>query len=165
VQDPDVPADRDRAVRNAASAAAASAAGVAGAASVVSAGPIILFDGHCNLCSGWVRFVLAREGRTRFRFASLQSAAGQQLLAAHGVPPDLQTVVLIDEGRAFVRSAAALRTFGQLRAPWPLLSALRVCPAPLRDWIYRIVARHRYRWFGRQEVCFLPSPELKDRFL
>jgi predicted DCC family thiol-disulfide oxidoreductase YuxK len=138
-----------------------------GAAAAVGAeaGPIILFDGHCNLCSGWVRFVLAREGRSRLRFASLQSAAGRQLLAAHGLSADLQTVVLIDEARAFVRSAAVLRMIGYLRAPWPLLSVLRLVPLPLRDWIYEFVARHRYRWFGRHEVCFLPSPELKDRFL
>jgi predicted DCC family thiol-disulfide oxidoreductase YuxK len=135
------------------------------AGAAAAAGPIILFDGHCNLCSGWVRFVLAREGRTRLRFASLQSAAGRQLLAAHGLSADLQTVVLIDEARAFARSAAVLRMIGYLRAPWPLLSVLRLFPLPLRDWIYEFVARHRYRWFGRREVCFLPSPELKDRFL
>lgn len=151
----------NRAVRDTASDG--DAAAVAGHAAGTN--PIILFDGHCNMCSAWVRFVLAREGRMHFRFASLQSAAGQQLLAAHGVPANLQTVVLIDEGRAFVRSEAALRTLGRLRAPWPLLSALRLFPAPLRDVVYGFISRHRYRWFGRREVCFLPAPELKDRFL
>lgn len=131
--------------------------------------PIILFDGHCNLCSGWVQFVLAHEGATRFQFASLQSDAGQRLLATHGVPADqrtdLRTVVLIEHGRAMLRSTAVLRMLRLLRAPWPLLSVLRIVPAPLRDVAYGIIARHRYAWFGRRDVCFMPTPDLKDRFL
>jgi predicted DCC family thiol-disulfide oxidoreductase YuxK len=131
-----------------------------------ASGPIILFDGHCNLCSGWVRFVLAREGRTSFRFASLQSAAGARLLAAHGLPADLQTVVLIEEGRAFDRSTAVARMLRRLRSPWPALGLLiRLLPRPLRDRAYGMVARNRYRWFGRQEACLLPTPAQRERFL
>lgn len=127
--------------------------------------PIILFDGYCNLCSGWVRFVLAREGRTPFRFASLQSPAGERLLAEYGLPAAVRTVVMIDDDRAYVRSTAVLRIVGRLRAPWPLLSVFRLTPAPLRDWAYALVARHRYQWFGRRDQCFVPTPELKERFL
>lgn len=131
-----------------------------------ASGPIILFDGHCNLCSGWVQFVLAREGRTPFRFASLQSAAGARLLATHGLPADLQTIVLIEDGRALTRSTAVARMLRRLRAPWPLLGLLiGGLPRPLRDWAYGVVARNRYRWFGRQDTCALPTPAQRERFL
>lgn len=136
-------------------------------------GPIILFDGHCNLCSGWVRFVLAHEGRTPFRFASLQSGAAARLLAAHGLSSELKTVVLIEpmrdgreRTRALDKSTAVATMLRQLRAPWPLAGLLiQLIPRPLRDAAYDLVARRRYRWFGRQEVCALPSPAQRDRFL
>lgn len=129
-------------------------------------GPTILFDGHCTMCNGWVRFVLAREGRTAFRFASLQSPAGARLLAAYGLPADLQTIVLIEEGRALARSTAVARMLRLLRAPWPLAGRLiLLLPRSVRDGAYGIVARNRYRWFGRQEVCALPTPAERERFL
>lgn len=126
----------------------------------------MLFDGVCNLCNGAVQFLLRRDRRHRLRFAALQAAAGQALLRQHGMATDtLETVVVLDNGRARVRSDAAILLARRLPWPWPLLAIFLVCPRPLRDALYAFVARHRYRWFGRRETCMLPSPELADRFL
>jgi predicted DCC family thiol-disulfide oxidoreductase YuxK len=127
---------------------------------------IVLFDGVCNLCNGLVNFVIDRDPRGRMKFAALQSEAGQELLAEHGLSTtDVDTMVFIAGGRAYTRSSAALRMFGKLRMPWPLLLPLLVVPPPLRNLVYRFVARNRYRWFGRREECRVPTPELKQRFL
>jgi predicted DCC family thiol-disulfide oxidoreductase YuxK len=135
----------------------------------MSAAPAtILFDGVCNLCNGFVQFVIRHDARGHFRFAALQSDAGRALLAAHGqaarATADPDSVVLIEDGRAYTHSAAVLRIARHLDG-WRWLGLGRVLPAALRDAIYRWVARHRYRWFGRQESCWLPTPELKARFL
>jgi predicted DCC family thiol-disulfide oxidoreductase YuxK len=154
-------------------AAAAGAPGVAGTGGASAAdaraptgGVVVLFDGVCNLCNGAVQFLLRRDRRRRFRFAALQSAAGQALLRQHGMATDsLETIVVLEGGRARVRSAAALLLARRLPWPWPLLAIFTVCPRPLRDALYSFVARHRYRWFGRRESCMLPTPETADRFL
>lgn len=128
--------------------------------------PTLLFDGVCNLCSGSVQFILKRDTRGRFRFASLQSDAGRRLMTGHGLDPDaLSSVVLIEDGRAYQESAAALRIARHLPGAWKLLRVFTVIPRPLRDAIYRLIARNRYRWFGKTETCWLPTPELRARFL
>jgi predicted DCC family thiol-disulfide oxidoreductase YuxK len=128
--------------------------------------PIALFDGVCNLCSGSVQFILKRDRQGSLRFASLQSGVGQHLLTEHGLDPDaLSSVVLIDDGRAWQESAAALRIASHLPGAWKLLRALAVIPRPVRDAVYRWIARNRYRWFGKTETCWLPTPELRRRFL
>jgi predicted DCC family thiol-disulfide oxidoreductase YuxK len=124
--------------------------------------PVVLFDGVCNLCNGMVRFVLARDPRGTFRFASLQSAAARRLLAG-AVPPE--TIVLIEAGKTYTKSCAALRIARGLRFPWPLLYGFVAVPRPLRDLVYDWVARHRYAWFGKRESCMLPAPELRGRFM
>ena len=127
---------------------------------------IVLFDGVCNLCSGTVRFIAARDPGEYFLFAALQSDKGQELLARHGVPAaELKTIVLIERGEAFARSDAVLRIARHLHRAWPLLALLRVVPRPLRDACYGFVAAHRYRWFGKKDACELPSKELRARFL
>lgn len=128
--------------------------------------PRILFDGVCNLCASSVRFVIARDPKAHFLFAALQSPAGQRELArvAPGRTwPD--SLVLIDGDRAFTESSAALRIARRLRFPWPLLAVFLLVPAFLRDPVYRFVARRRYRWFGKQETCMVPTPALRARFL
>lgn len=126
----------------------------------------VLFDGVCNLCNASVRFILKRDPGGAFRFAALQSDAGRRLLAAHRLPEDaLSSVVVVADGRAYRESDAALRIARGLRGAWPALGALRVVPRVVRDAAYRLVARNRYRWFGRQDQCMLPTPELKARFL
>jgi predicted DCC family thiol-disulfide oxidoreductase YuxK len=127
---------------------------------------IILFDGVCNLCNGFVQFVIRHDAAHRFRFASLQSEAARQLL--QDLPPTsrgIDSVVLIENGRYYQRSAAALRILRHLSGGWPLLYGFIFLPPFIRDWLYDRVALNRYRWFGKREACLLPTPDLQARFL
>lgn len=127
---------------------------------------LILFDGVCNLCAFWVGFVIRRDSGKRFRFAPLQSETARRLLEGWGLSADSPaTMVYLEEGRVYLRSAAALRVLKGLGAGWPLCYGLIAVPAPLRDAFYRFLARHRCRWFGRREACPAPAPEIQDRFL
>lgn len=132
---------------------------------------LLLYDGLCGLCDGFVRFVLARDRRRRFRFAAIQSGAGRRLLAARGEDPDrLDTVyVVVDHAaaapRVLNRSAAVLFVLDQLGWPWRAATLLRRAPTPLLDRLYDRVAAHRYRVFGRRPACPAPDPEHRDRFL
>jgi predicted DCC family thiol-disulfide oxidoreductase YuxK len=133
---------------------------------------VVCFDGDCNLCNGFVRFVIPRDPRRRFRFAPISSEIAARLLREAGAaeiarqaPGDPGTVVLIESGRCFVRSAAVLRIARGLRFPWSLAYGLVVVPRPLRDWAYDVVARNRFRWFGEPDRCLIPGPETADRFL
>jgi len=135
-----------------------------------SAPDTILFDGVCNLCNGFVQFVIRHDAAGRFRFAALQSEAAQALLAAQGIAPaalagDPESVLLLSGGRLYSHSAAVLRIAGGLGGVWRLAGVGWLLPGAWRDALYRFVARHRYRWFGRQESCMLPTPALKARFL
>jgi predicted DCC family thiol-disulfide oxidoreductase YuxK len=137
-----------------------------GVVSALENAPLILFDGDCNLCNSSVQFVLRRDPKARFRFASLQSAVGRARLAeaAPGVAlPD--SIVLLHRGRLRTRSSAALAIARGLCLPWPLLSVFWLVPYPLRDLVYDWVARNRHRWFGRREACWVPTPALRERFL
>ena len=120
----------------------------------------ILYDGYCNLCSGSVQWVLRNDPGRRFSYIPLQDDRARKLL--EGLPdlsPEkkgIDSVVLVKGGRAYFRSAAALRIASRLRFPWPLLSVFFVVPPPLRDWVYDLVARNRKRWFGERDTCYLP---------
>jgi predicted DCC family thiol-disulfide oxidoreductase YuxK len=127
--------------------------------------PLVLFDGVCNLCHGAVQFVIKNDPKARFRFAALQSPAAEQALAAAGFEgPRPDSMMLVDRGRVYTRSAAALAIARGLRFPWPLLAVFWIVPSPLRDLVYRWIARHRYRWFGKRDECWVPTPELRARF-
>ena len=126
--------------------------------------PIVLFDGVCNLCNGVVRWLIRHDPEARLRFSSLQSEAGGELAARHGLR-GLESVVVIEGDRAFVRSDAVLRLAHHVGRPWSLLAAAGVLPRPLRDLAYRGIARSRYRIFGRRRECLVPTPELRERFL
>ncbi|MBC6696498.1 thiol-disulfide oxidoreductase DCC family protein [Hymenobacter puniceus] len=129
---------------------------------------IVLFDGVCNLCNGFVQFVIEHDAAGQFQFAALQSAAGQALLREYHLPAPAEpdSVVLLADGQAYTHSAAALGILARLNGWWAVLARVgRWFPRPLRDAVYRLIARYRYRWFGRQEACWLPTPELKARFL
>lgn len=133
-------------------------------------GPIVLFDGVCNLCAGAVRFIIPRDRSGRFRFAALQSETGQRILAEAGIeaaePGEAPgSLVLLADGKAYLRSAAALRIAKGLDRAWPLASALLLIPAPLRDLAYRFVARNRYRWFGKETACDVPRSDEAWRFI
>ena len=127
---------------------------------------IVLFDGVCNLCNGTVRFVSRRDPAGKLSYASLQSDYGQGALERFNRPKDeLDTFILLEGDRVTTRSTAALRLTRYLRFPWPLLSVFLAVPRPLRDAVYKWIARNRYAWFGRVEVCPLPTSELESRFL
>ena len=127
---------------------------------------ILLFDGVCNLCAASVRFVIRRDTRKHFRFAPLQSPQGRNLLRRIGLPDDsFSGMVLVEGDDYFTQSAAALRIARRLRWPWPLLYVFTVVPRFLRDPVYRLIASNRYRWFGKRETCWVPTPELEDRFV
>ena len=128
--------------------------------------PVLLFDGVCNLCNGSVQWVLRHDARAQFRFAALQSDTGQALLRRFGLDSaQLDTVVLVDGDRIFLRSDAPLEVARRLGGGWALLYIFKVLPRPLRNAVYDWVARHRYRWFGREESCMLPRLEWKGRFV
>ena len=128
--------------------------------------PVILFDGVCNLCTGSVRFVIERDSRKQFRFASLQSPVAEKLLGPQRNEADrLESVVLVVGERIYRKSSAALLIVRRLDGLWPLLSVLLAIPRPLRDAVYDWIGRRRYRMFGKRAACWKPRPELADRFL
>ncbi|MFB6162804.1 MAG: thiol-disulfide oxidoreductase DCC family protein [Halococcoides sp.] len=128
--------------------------------------PVVLFDGICNLCSGFVRFLLPRDPEGTFRFASLQSDVGRAVSAEYGLPTDeFDSVVLIEDGECYTRSDAVLRIVRHLGGPYRLLASARVVPAPIRDVVYDLVATYRYRVFGRREECLRPPEDIESRFL
>jgi predicted DCC family thiol-disulfide oxidoreductase YuxK len=127
---------------------------------------ILLFDGECNLCNHSVQFVIPRDPKDYYRFAALQSEAGKKLLEQYQLPStEMGTVILIQNGKLYTKSTAALKLVRHLNRLWPLLYLLVVIPSFLRDPIYDWVARNRYKWFGRREFCMMPTPEMKRRFL
>jgi predicted DCC family thiol-disulfide oxidoreductase YuxK len=126
---------------------------------------IILFDGVCNLCNSSVQFIMKRDPLAKFQFASLQSEIGQKLLRQHGFNQELNSFVLIENDKVFIKSNAALRVCMNLKGLWRYLSIFRIIPPAIRDYIYVIIAKNRYKWFGKQETCMLPTPDMKRRFL
>ena len=128
--------------------------------------PIVLFDGVCNLCHGFVQFIVPRDTDEQFYFASLQSDVGQELLAEHGLETDaLESVVLIDGEDAYVKSDAVLRIARLLGGVYALAWPFRFLPRRLRDWAYDVVADHRYRLFGQKEQCMMPTGNVQERIL
>jgi predicted DCC family thiol-disulfide oxidoreductase YuxK len=127
---------------------------------------VILFDGVCNLCNAWVNFVIDWDPAGTFYFAAQQSTAGQAIIRAHDLGDSpLSAIVLVAEERVYIGSSAILQICARLRNPWRTLAVLRVIPRPLRDFLYGLIARHRYRWFGKSDTCRVPTPEIKRRFI
>ena len=117
---------------------------------------IVVFDGMCNLCSSVVDFIIARDSGNAFAFVPMQSPRGQQLLEAHGVSIDrVDTFLLIRNGHALVRSDAAIAIAAELGRPWNLFALARLVPRPVRDRVYSLIARNRFRWFGKRATCKL----------
>jgi len=128
--------------------------------------PLILFDGVCNFCNRSVNFVIDHDPHKRFRFVPLQSELGVTVLRQFRMPPgDIDTMILIDDGRAYARSSAALRIACQLGGWWSLFAILFAVPPLLRDAAYNVLAGNRYRWFGKTDTCRVPTADVRDRFV
>jgi predicted DCC family thiol-disulfide oxidoreductase YuxK len=127
---------------------------------------VILFDGVCNFCNGSVNFIIDRDPDAYFKFAPLQSEIGEKLLRENGVDKaQTDSVILIEDGKVYTHSTAALRIAGRLRGKWSLFKHLAIVPSFIRDGFYKLFAKYRYKMFGKQEACMLPTPEVRARFL
>lgn len=128
--------------------------------------PILLFDGHCNLCNAWVRLIVRRDSAKNILFAPLQSSVGRKMLEENKIDVNYtDSLVFFEEERFSLNSTAALQIYSYLDGWERHLKILTVLPCPLRDAVYRFFAKFRYKWFGRREQCMVPTPELKERFL
>ena len=128
--------------------------------------PVVVFDAQCVLCSANARFLLRHDKRRHFRLASMQSEAGAALYRQFGIDPaDPDTLIVVQGGEALRDSEAVLAIWSALGWPWRALGVFRAIPRALRDPLYRLVARHRYRLFGQRETCWVPDPSQADRLL
>jgi len=126
----------------------------------------VVFDGVCKLCNGAVRFIIKRDPQARFNFVRMQSSVGQQLMHNHSINPNnSDSLLLIKSERVFTQSDAALEIAAELRGFWPVLRWLKLLPKPLRNGLYQLVARNRYKLFGKQPSCSLPPADAKSRFI
>jgi predicted DCC family thiol-disulfide oxidoreductase YuxK len=127
---------------------------------------IVLFDGVCNLCNGLVRFIIKRDRNRKFKFASLQSEIGQQRLQRFGLAKnEFESFVLTRGDRYYLKSTAALKMLREVGSIWKVFYVFIILPRPVRDFIYDLIAKSRYKIFGKRDVCMVPTPELKERFL
>jgi predicted DCC family thiol-disulfide oxidoreductase YuxK len=127
---------------------------------------IILFDGVCNLCNRSVQFIIKRDKKKLFLFASLQGKTGRELLQKFNLPVnDINSFILLEGDSLFKRSSAALRIAKRLSGGWKLLYGFMIIPRFIRDAVYNLIAKNRYKWFGKKEGCMVPTAELKERFL
>ncbi|MBR9919763.1 MAG: thiol-disulfide oxidoreductase DCC family protein [Bacteroidetes bacterium] len=129
--------------------------------------PVLLFDGVCNLCNGFVQFVIKRDPKAIFRFVALQTDVAQEMLEKAGYEgrSELSTVILIENDKLYTHSDVALKVVARMGGLWPVFGVFWIIPKFIRDGIYNWVARNRYRWFGKKEACMIPTPELRSRFL
>lgn len=127
---------------------------------------VVLFDGVCNLCNSSVNWIIDHDKKNEFRFASLQSEYGQRMVQQYNISGNyMDTVVLIKNDRAYLRSAAVLQVLKGIGGVYSLALVFNIFPAFIRDGVYNFIAKNRYRWFGKQESCRIPSPELKAKFI
>jgi len=126
---------------------------------------LILFDGVCNLCNGFVQFVIKNDKQKLFKFGSLQSENSKSILLNLGVEQNLKTVILIDDGVAYFKSDAALKIMKQLQFPFKILYIFIIVPRFIRNWVYDFIAKYRYKFFGKKDTCMVPTQELKERFI
>ncbi len=125
---------------------------------------IVLFDGVCNFCNSSINFIIKRDKKGYFKFAPLQSEIAQKLVGDKTKPMP-ESVILIENGRTYDRSSAALLIAKKLNGLWPVLYIFIIVPKPIRDAVYNLIGRNRYKWFGKTEACMIPTPEVRSRFL
>jgi predicted DCC family thiol-disulfide oxidoreductase YuxK len=127
---------------------------------------VVVFDGICNLCNWGVKFIIRRDHKNKFMFASIQSRVGMQLLLNHGIQTEhIETFLLIKDGKPYTRSDAVFEILSEFRPGWRILLIFRLVPRVIRDFVYGIIAKNRYRLFGKKEQCMIPSPDIKAKFL
>ena len=132
----------------------------------MSAQAVIFFDGYCNLCNGAVQFTIQRDSKNVFHFASLQSEYAQVHLTPFGIEPKQgDSFILLEGDQVYQKSTAALRVAKRLNGLWPMLYVFMIIPKFIRDAVYNYIAKNRYRWFGKEESCWVPTPELQQKFL
>jgi predicted DCC family thiol-disulfide oxidoreductase YuxK len=128
--------------------------------------PIIIFDGRCVLCSAFAQFILRSDRNRHFRLLAAQTPIGTALYKHFGLDPAVyDTNILLEDGRAWLKSEGSIRIFERLGLPWSLIAVGRLLPRPVRDRLYNVVAQNRLRWFGTRETCYTPDPAQADRFL
>lgn len=126
---------------------------------------IVLFDGVCNFCASSVQFIIKHDKSNSLQFASLQSTIGQELLTKYNMPKNLEGVVFIENGKAYFKSLAAFRIVRYFSGFWKGLILFSILPKFITDFFYDIIAKNRYKWFGKKDSCMIPSPEIRSRFL
>ncbi|HNY55809.1 MAG TPA: thiol-disulfide oxidoreductase DCC family protein [Chitinophagales bacterium] len=126
---------------------------------------IVLFDGVCNFCATSVQFIIRHDKTNSLKFASLQSVLGQELLTKYNMSKDLEGVVFIENNKAYFKSAAAFKIVRYFGGFWRILNVFPILPLFVTDFGYDIIAKNRYRWFGKKDSCMIPSPEIRSRFL
>ena len=128
--------------------------------------PLVIFDGVCNFCNYWVNFAAKRDRKKRLLFSPFQGKTASKILLDYNInPTTITSVILIDNGKAYSQSSAAIRICKYLDGGWKLFYILLIIPKFIRDFLYNIIARNRYKWFGKKETCMIPTPALKERFL
>lgn len=126
---------------------------------------IVLFDGECHFCNKSVQFIIKRDPEATFSFASLQGPVGRELGETYSFPPSSDSFILIEQGRMYEESTAALRVAKRLNGLWKLFYVCIIIPKPLRDLVYRFVANNRMKWFGSSDACPIPTPKMRERML
>jgi len=128
--------------------------------------PVLIYDGKCVLCSGFVQFILRIDRHRRLRLLAAQTATGMALYRHFNLPADdYETNILLEEGRAWLKSEGSIRVFERLGFPWSLMAVGRILPRPIRDGLYEVIARHRLRWFGTRDTCLVFDASHADRFI
>ena len=128
--------------------------------------PIILFDGVCNLCNRSVQFILKKDKRKKFLFATLQGTKGREILQKFSLPANyLNSFILADGEKIYTKSTAALRMLKILGRGWNLFYMFIIIPPFIRDTVYNMIAKYRYKWFGKKDLCMVPGPEVRERFI
>ncbi len=127
---------------------------------------VVLFDGVCNFCNSSVNFIIRHDKKDYFRFTPLQSEIGMKISEKYNLDSgNLKSVILVDKGKIYTKTTAALRIAKQLSGAWPALYIFIIVPAPIRDVVYNIIAKYRYKWWGERDACMIPTPEIRKKFL
>ena len=127
--------------------------------------PLVLFDGVCNYCNTMVNYAISHDPEGKLRFAPLQSGTGGQIRKEYSIPETIDSVILVDQGKVYTYSDAALRIASYLDRPASFWSLLRIVPGFIRQPVYKWIAKNRYKWYGKKDSCMIPSAEVRSRFL